>query len=281
MKPSIALIVSFSLLAPALAPAQPGNSGNTPAVAKAAADEAWGRIASLDAVGQRGQRTAPTTVEQAQASVSGYAQQQKAVAQTAREFQVAHPSDERVPQAKKIEVTGLLRAAWPPSGDDDKVALQRASAFAADGSNPDKDRFEVMALALAQDYRLRHRGATIDGEARALEQTAELLRAQFGDIPEVVKYQLTVADAGDPATGQRVAQQVLDSAAPPELKRQAQTLIERHALIGSRPNISLRETGGRLVNLRQAARPMMLYVWSARLGGLDWSALEAAKRTAP
>jgi hypothetical protein len=251
-------------------------------VKPSSADTAW---LAVTAVATPASSASKTTVQKTAADVQAAAQQfaaqQKSIAQSARDFYVTFPADARVPQAKKLEATSLLLSTWPTPADRGKAAFQTAVVYANDTTNPPKDRFEVSALLAAQQFKIQRNGRALSDDPVAHEKAADRLFAEFGATPQSFDYYLRIADAADAETSNRVARRVASAPASAAQKKQAQVAIDRHALVGKPLSLTLKSADGKALDLRQAGKVTVLYVWSAQHSAADWAALARAKQAAP
>ena len=279
--PCLAFVVLLSVVGQSVLVAQPG-------LEKKAADAAWDKTVALaapaPATAARSAPGAGPTAAAAQviAAVRDEAQRQKNAAQSAKDFQQLHPTDARVPQAKKIEAVSALRSVWPLPPDRGQAAFQTAAAFAADAAHSPADRFEVVALLAEQRHRVLHGGRSLARDSAAHEAAAEALHAQFGDVPECFAFYLGVADTAEVETSRRAASKIaLARAAPEALKQQARSVLARYEQLGKPVTLNLTEQGnGRRVNGTLRGKVTVVYVWSASHGAAaEWGELAAVKRS--
>ena len=247
-----------------------------------AADLAWqSAVAKAAPSVAVARNSAPPTAADAQAAVEQYAADQKSAAQSAKEFYIAYPTDPRVPAAKKLEAASLLKAVSPAAADRDQAAFRVATAFVVDKTHDAKDRFEVAALLIEQQFKVQRNGRTLADEPVAQEKAADALYAEFGAIPSSFDYYLRAIDHVDPETSSRLARKVAVSSASAAQKKQAQVALDRFALIGKPLPLALKDVDGKAVNLASPGKYTVLYLWSASHAAADWAALTRAKENAP
>lgn len=269
----LALLLCASASAQDLRPA-PGPSKNP--------DAEWAAlVARVDAGRASRVSVARQTREDVAIAKTLAASQLRQTAQAARDFYTAFPADSRAPQAKKLEATSLLQGVLPTDADVGREAFRVAAAYRTDAANLIKDRIAVAALMEAQRYSLDRLGRQLADDPPEYEASADRLRAEFGDAPEIFGHYLDVIDACDAANSDRLARRVIGMPAPDSVKRQAQVAVARHGLLGRPLDLTLGGEDGRPVRLDASAHPTILVVWSPRHGDAPWAALAACVRSAP
>lgn len=229
------------------------------------ADDAWQNISAPVSAGAASRSPSVGTVKnatQVKADDQQKVVQLKQAAQAAKDFQASYPADPRARDAKKLEAVYLVQAARPSDADRGQAALAVAAAYRNDKSNSAQDRFDVAVLMERQQYAVLGEGKILAKDAVTHEKTADKLRAEFGDTPEVYAFYLGVVNTADPENAHRVAQRIQTMPAPAYAKSEAQVTIDRHALIGKALTTKFTDADGKPVVLSQAGSPTIVYVWS-------------------
>lgn len=205
----------------------------------------------------------------------------KQTAQNAKDFQANFPTDSRVAQAKKIEAVSLVKAVRPADSDNGQAAFQTATIFRKDLKNSASDRFEVAALIERQQYSVQGNGKVLAKDVVQHEKTADKLRTEFGDIPEVYAFYLGVVNTADTENANRVALRVQQLPAPAYAKAEAQVTVDRHALIGKRLDQKFTDASGQTIALSEAGKVTIIYVWPPASSEVAFKALEKYKTMVP
>lgn len=211
------------------------------------------------------------TPAQVQADIQQRAGVARQTAQSANVFYTSFPNDPRVPQARKLESMSLLRGVLATDADRGQVALQTASAYRGDRTIPGKDRLEVAVMMERLQYELRQNGRALSSDPAEHERTADRLRTEFGDLPEVYGFYLAVVNTADRETANRVARKILLQPAPASAKIEAQLTIDRYSLLGKKVDAVFTTLEGEPVALSTPGKPTIVYLWSgdARVNDLN------------
>jgi hypothetical protein len=224
------------------------------------ADDDWASVVTQAAGGNLNQRA--NAGRSANAVDLDQVVRLKQAAQSAKEFYTNHPNDARAKQAKKVEAMSLVRAVRPGDSDKGQAAFSVAGVFRADPANSIQDRFEVATLIERKQFAAEQQGRPLASEPVQHEKVADRLRSEFGDIPEVHAFYLGVANGGDAESGFRVAQRVQQMPAAPYIKAEANVVIERHDLLGTRVSRDFTDADGKAVTLDAVGKISVVFVWS-------------------
>jgi hypothetical protein len=139
----------------------------------------------------------------------------------------------------------------------------QVQAFLDDKSKPVRDRLEVK-IAFEQARLKRRNFHSRDQQLQAHEEHAAELMREFPDEPEGYGYQLSLAKVESPQQARRMAESLLDSPAPPLLKRGAQRVLDRLELEGK----PLRLVGADAELNAVRGQSLAIYVWTAQSAGI-------------
>ena len=180
----------------------------------------------------------------------------------ARDFHTRFPSDARAAAARKIEAVAALHAAPRDNSTEARAAIRTAQDFRADVRNPVADRLQVALIMerRAEPHDVGRRRPLYN--ATAAERTAERMRREFGDIPEVFALYGEIVDRAEFRTADRLARVVLAAGNIPEQQRErARAAMARENLRGKPLHLSVRTTSGGVIDLGQgAAQPTVVYI---------------------
>ena len=244
-KPAHFLVFALCALA-AAASATAQTSENT-----STSDADWQILAELPKL----QRSAAGSAAQGQREALAGAWGQKL--EQARAFQSSHPDDPRHNAARKIEATALLKLQQMANRKPSPLEDAFIDACISDASLPATDRYDISALA--KDVRAdRSAIKDIDG-ARALRarHAGELAR-EFPDDPRGYGYLLAVAKSLPSGQAVTIANELLASGAPANIKEGADGLLAQKNMEGQILHIN---------GLDLAAyngRPVVIYTWSVQ-----------------
>ena len=215
-------------------------------------------------------------------STQDFANQAKQIAIAAKDFYAKFPSDQNAGKAKKTEALYAAIGAQPGDSDQGRAALQTASAYRSDSTNSAKDRLEVAVAMEQAQLRLKpSRDKTIYNSV-AMTKAADNLQKEFGNIPEVGDFYIGVARTADRATSVRMAQNVLAWNATPSAKTEAQAIIDRNSLIGTKLNLKLTTVDGSAFDLgKQSGKVTVVFVWSVAGGVNSVGSLSSVKKGLP
>lgn len=252
---------------------------NTPAKN---ADKEWEKVRALTMPAalpkDSGTNKTPTKLQEEAAQ---RALRWREAAQAAKAFHLEFPNSFYAPEAKKTSALGGLLGVTDGDPAQESLALQAADAYRSDKSNPIKSRFEVAVLA----ERMRARGASSgkihSNNTRELTKIAQKLHLEFGDIPEVFAFYMSVARSADMTDAPALATKVLQSSstAADHAKSEAQSVIARHALLAKPLRWKLTELGQTtpLDLSEQKGKPTVIYLWSYREDAVPFPGLVAHK----
>jgi len=182
----------------------------------------------------------------------------------ARVFQATFPQDPNLAAVRKIEVISLLKVVRTGDAAREKEALQLADTFAADGRNSRRDRFIVASTA--KQWAVQKRGLTDRAALFAeYEKNATALYADFADVPDVYHLFLGLArNAPTPAKAREVAADLLAKAAPPEVKTEAQAVIDRLKMPGKKLELKFVVNDGSEFELaKHKGTAVVVYFWTS------------------
>jgi len=224
---------------------------------------------------------AKTTIADVQSAQSKQTDQYWQASQSAKDFYTTYPNDLNAPAAKKIEVITALQGA--PSNDQTKGQTAQQLAQNYRKSNQVSDRFEVAVLAERQKLSSKSGGNLFVDSPKDLENMANSLHNEFGDIDEAYRFYASVARSADMDTANRVAGELLQwSAAPAETKAEAQTIRDRQNLIGQALNAQWPTMDGKTFDLsQQTGKLTIVYVWSTAGDPQGMGGLLSLKKTLP
>jgi hypothetical protein len=244
------------------------------------ADEEWRELRALVSAAPSpltGVRN--TAVVRAEAEAKALAARQ--LAQRAREFRTGFPDHKDAPEASKIEALASLRGVMMNDSVHEAQAKETAKTYREDVRNRLGDRIEVAVLAERTSARAKFGGAVYANNGPELELMADRLRKEFGDVQEIFDLYLTVARSSDMNTARSIAVKLLQASANPTIKKEAQSIVDRHSFLGRPPNVPLRLQDGADVPLTQAgAKPTVLFFWPASGPKLSHRLMKALPRNA-
>lgn len=226
-------------------------------------------------------KTVRKSAAESEAEVQKQREKYRQTAISARQYYSSYPQDKNAGQARKIEALSLLRAAAHTDADRGQGAVSVAQSFRDNRSNPTNERFEVAALMERQKFALANSGRFLSSDSLHHEKIAESLQAEFGNTPEVFSFHLGVVNTADFETAGRVARKIVQSSAPTPMKVEAQTSLDRYALVGAKLDRRLRTDSGLEVGLGEVGKTTIIYVWSPEQGVSHFGALATQARTVP
>lgn len=187
-----------------------------------------------------------------------------AAAEKAKEFYSTYPDHPGAAEARKIEVVSLLRAARGGSAEAEAGATAVAQGFVDDDTNSRRDRY-VIASMLKQ----RAVEKKAPGDPAALlseyEKNAAELYAEYADVPEVYHLFLGLARNSPEAKARQLAADLLAKPAPPEVKAEAQAILDRLDMPGKTIDLKFITDDAKVFNLEEhRGKPVVLYFWSGR-----------------
>ena len=225
------------------------------------ADLAWkSLLTAKDAAAQPQGKLLAGTVVQGQIAAQ-LATQSLAVADQARAFYLANPTHSSAPEARDVEILSLVSVA----ADGDQTVLTRLDRAVSD-----------LRAATAIDAKVRARGVaayeftkatrqvtTQSARMVAVEKVAQNLIAEFPSEPQGYEALLALAKATEANKSGQIARQLLASNAPDEIKRSAQTLVYRYALVGSNLSSVIGNAGSETARGLSKGTPVIVYSWAS------------------
>ncbi|MDR0351997.1 MAG: hypothetical protein LBI02_01120 [Opitutaceae bacterium] len=209
---------------------------------KSGADAIWSRMVPPRGAGRPG---LPASVDWSQTEA------------LAREFQAKYPDDPRAKEARKIEVTALLKRQGGNAGTPPPDAEARIVRYMADASIPAKDRFDI-SMMTREVRKDRSKIRSHDDSARSRIEDARGLINEFPDDPRGYGYMLSVAKSSASAIANEASNELIHSSAPEKIKTGARKLLAQRALEGKPMNIRGLDVSA------FKGRPVLLYTWSAK-----------------
>jgi hypothetical protein len=183
-------------------------------------------------------------------------------ATAAKAFYADFPDHVNAHAAKKLEALSSVDATVGASPDDKKAALQVAGSFRTNHANAPADRFEVAVAMDRTSLSEKFGGELYTNNPAELEALAERLHTEFGDIAECLSFYVSVARTADLTTASRMAKNLLQWPATAEVKAEAQSIMNRAALLGTTLQAKLTTTDGTIVDLaQQAGKVTIIYAW--------------------
>jgi hypothetical protein len=260
-------------------PANPSTLRGVGAGLVAAAANADAAVASITALVQ--QKTAPEPIGGTSTSSTQLSQVERYLESSAaaKAFYEKYPSDRRASDMKKQEVVYLLHAVQLGASDYRAQLTTLATAYRANKSNSDRDRFEVAFLVAGGALAEKLGGKRFIDDGAAYEKLADDLYAEFGDMAEVYGLYLSILRTTDMATSTRVAgRMIAGKKTPAAVQTQAQLVLARSQLVGKALDLKITGIGGGVIDLAKANdRPTVVFVTNATDGPLAFQALEKFK----
>lgn len=179
-------------------------------------------------------------------------------AKAARE---ANPRSEQSSALRRQEAESRLIAGLLGDGPVDSAALALAAEVAQDSRLNPQQRFEAAALAEMAGRKGR-KFANREAWQADREAAARRLLADHPTVPAAYAGLLAVADAETGRRADRLARELLDSAAPADIKQAAHALLLRRGLEGRLLAEVVGSTPGGEVFVEKAGRqPLVFYTW--------------------
>jgi hypothetical protein len=177
----------------------------------------------------------------------------QAVARESRAFIARHPNSKYAGEARKLELTAGLAPARG-RGRIAQALETKIEAYLADSSVIEADRYEISAMHREARMEL-HVGMSMEEITGARLENARALAAAFPREPRAWTSLLNAARNVSLPSAMEVATQIINSAqAPDDIKRGAQQLLDKHALLGKPlAGVDLSSASG---------KPALLYFWT-------------------
>lgn len=241
-------------------------SGNVVAHPAKSAEEAWIELTALTGPmwptdGDHGHANGAAT---ARARLLERAERSRQAEAVARNFYLDYPDHASAHLARKIEALAALDAAASGSPVELNDALQIAGKYRKDQSNRAADRFEI---AVGMERLLgssKSGGNHFANNSAELDAMAQRLHDEFGDLPELNAFTAAAARIADETTAVRIAGELLHRPVPADIKRDAETILARQALIGTILPLRVSAVDGRTIDLAaQSGKVTIVFCWSA------------------
>lgn len=249
------------------------------------ADDDWTNVVALSkpvtVASPRGAKKTTTTLANERAQKAVVARQ---AAQAAKDFYTAYPTHVNAKDAKKIEALQSLLGVTDSDRIQEQSAIQTAALYRADKRNAADARFQVALLSERTQARSRMGGDVFGNDSAELRKIADKLRLEFGDIPTVFNFYLTIARGANMATAQSLATQITQwPAASTEAKTEAQTILARQSMVGQLLRWTLPELDQKdpLDLSQQSGRPTLIYVSFFDEEGVPFAGLANVKKLLP
>lgn len=212
--------------------APPPVSANNPPPAMSAADQKWARVRALMAPppyiapsGQAQGLEAQALAKQQQA------QQYLRTADAAKAFAAEHPDHSQAKEARRVAAKSLLQAGMIGELSREREAKQLVEEVRRDQAIPAKARLELVSLS--EIVRLRPLMKDRVKFLAAQEKLSRELIVEFPQESDAYETLLRVAEnQPKDADAIRLAREVVAMPASADIKAAAQTLLDRHALVG-------------------------------------------------
>jgi hypothetical protein len=181
----------------------------------------------------------------------------QAVARESRAFIARHPNSKYAGEARKLELTAELAPARGRSrGRVTRAVETKIEAYLADSSVIEADRYEISAMHREARLELRV-GMGMEEITGARLENARALAAAFPHEQRAWTSLLNAARNVSLPSAVEAATQIINAAqAPDNIKRGAQQLLDKHALLGKPlAGVDLSSTSG---------KPALLYFWTLK-----------------
>ena len=185
------------------------------------------------------------------------------MADQAKEFAAKNPRDPHARKAKKLEALSTLLAAEAGAADQEPKALRLAMAFRNDAGNSEADRFDLAARMASYQIGLKH--LQREDTVLAYEKKADDLAVEFPKNAELYRIYLGVMRVASAQKARQVANKILLAPAPAEIKSEAQAMLDRFDMVGTRVPLEFTAVDGTRFQLeKQAGNRVVVYVWTAQ-----------------
>ncbi|MES2693283.1 MAG: hypothetical protein V4773_07400 [Verrucomicrobiota bacterium] len=207
----------------------------------------------------------------------------RVVAAAAKKFYTDHPSHVSAGEARKLEAVHGLLGVTEADKAQEQAALQTARQYRSDKTNPVEARFEVALLLERTEARASLSSKVNGNNPRQLEIIADKLKTEFGNIPEVFNFYVSVARGADMASSHTLATKVLQMPVTRDAKIEAQSILDRQALVNKPLGWKLAELDKKdpVELAKLPAGPTLIYVSIFHPEGTNFSALQQQKRNIP
>jgi hypothetical protein len=260
-----------------------GNSANSNG--KSGANDADSRWASLQAavkISPGNSANAAKGSDEQKTQIATLADKSRATAASARDFYTKYPTHAKANEARKIEALAELRGVKSTDETQQKQALTIGKAFRSDHRQSLDARTEV-ALAMDRlELSEKIRRKAVSDRPVEKEKVADGVRAELGHTAALHAYYVEVSRNADMFTGKRIAQNLLQWPTDAKTKKEAQTIVDRSSLLGTRLNLMLPSAETGPVDLaKQSGGVTVLVVWAPAGGEKALKSLEVFRNSIP
>lgn len=208
----------------------------------------------------------------------------RAVAQAAKKFYTDYPDHVNAAEARRVEAVNGLLGVIEGDRAQEASALQVARKYRADKTNPVSSRFEVALLVERTDVKSGQSVRSTAPSARQLEQIADKLRVEFGEITEVFNFYASVARGADMNSANTLAAKMLQwQTVTRDAKIEAQAIVDRHTLLAKPLNWKLPELDKvePLDLTKSLGKPAIIFLSWHDEAGDNFDSLVKYKKTIP
>ena len=248
----------------AVAPGQNIPSDNPPPPgllpAPTAADHSWAALLAAQDSATQGPAQTPgdaATRIQAQAERAG---RSRAVADQAKIFYTANPTHDRTAEARNVEIFSLIASIEDGDATVTGRLGQAVADLRADLSIPVKIRAKGVA---AHEFTRAWRG--LNSRTQRMETTERIARdliREFPTEPQGYEALLACGQADVSVKSEQIARELIVSNAPEDIRKSAQGLLDRSALVGSALSAVLGVAGADLLAALPSGEPVIVYSWA-------------------
>lgn len=262
MRSKTTLAATLLVFVSAIASAQSPNAN--PNASKA--DQAWADLqvktkpdpqAKIDPERER-------SFEAKTAKVKAQADQAFQASVSAREFYARYPDHPQAREARKVEALSAIRSIQIGNTGLEEYATTIANTYINDKSYAAADRFDVSLAVERFKFSKNIKADRNLDTIRGWLKVGDDLKKEFGDGPGVQAYYLEVARRADNATAVQIATDVARSnAAAPAVHAEAQSIVDRAAMVGRPLPVRLPKIRGGEIDLgRQQGKITILVIWA-------------------
>jgi hypothetical protein len=184
------------------------------------------------------------------------------VAQNAKDFYTQYPNHPKASDARKLEAISALHGVEDGDPAQEQAALALAKAYRDNRSNRDGDRLDVALAAERVKVSASAKTRRTVPRTSEWEQMADTLRAEFGDQPQLHDYYARLARDGDMFTAKRIATNLSQWKVAAGVKAEAQTVLDRHALLGRPLNLTATGSDGSTIDFAQLKGSVtVVFLW--------------------
>jgi thiol-disulfide isomerase/thioredoxin len=171
-------------------------------------------------------------------------------ADLAHDFYTKYPKDKRADQAKFYEMRALNMA--ERMGQTNAVArLKKAEKAQLDDPNASPEsRFQVRFSEIERDASAKGEPGS-PGFNDTFEKGLRELKKEFPKQPEIPQLLVQLASFCEPAKAKQLAEEVVNSDAPEQLKEMAKSMVAKLDRIGKPLDVTFKAVDGRDVDLKK------------------------------